>query len=142
MVGVTVTCTASSTAVAGQYANNSNVVGTPLANDGSPLLGEGGVPVPNVTDQDPSAYFGPEASIDIEKDTNGNQADVIADQDILSIGSPITWTFVVTTTGNVDVADVVVSDTVTTITCRDGDATNVLEHGQPLVSLALIEPTK
>ncbi len=113
-VNETVTCTAASTAELGQYNNNSNVVGAPLADDGSALLGDDGVPLPNVTDQDPSGYFGPTASIDIEKDTNGNQADVLADQDVIAIGDAVVWTFEVENTGNVDLAAVTVSDTVTT----------------------------
>ena len=41
-----------------------------------------GNPVPPVTDDDPSRYYGAaDPSIDIEKDTNGNQADTIAEQD-------------------------------------------------------------
>ncbi|MEM7091968.1 MAG: SdrD B-like domain-containing protein [Actinomycetota bacterium] len=111
--GETVTCTSSSTAELGQYRNLADVVGTPIASDGSPLLDVGGNPLPDVTDDDPSAYFGPEADIDIEKDTNGNQADVIGDQDTLGIGSAVVWTFVVENTGNVDLSDVVVTDTVT-----------------------------
>ena len=33
-------------------------------------------------------------AVDIEKDTNGNQADTIAAQDSYSVGDAVTWTFV------------------------------------------------
>ncbi len=80
-VGETVTCTASSAAVAGQYANNSDVVGTPVADavtadpvNPDALQDENGNTLDDVTDEDPSHYFAtPEPAIDIEKDTNGNQ---------------------------------------------------------------------
>ena len=99
--------------MAGQYRNDGDVVGTPLANDGSTLLDPAGNPVADVTDTDPSGYFGPSASIDIEKDTNGNQADTIPAQDSYSIGAALTWSFDVINDGNVDLAAVTVGDTVT-----------------------------
>ena len=53
-----------------------------------------------------------EPSIDIEKDTNGVQADT-GNGPLILQGQPVTWTFVVTNNGNVGLSDVVVSDTVT-----------------------------
>ena len=53
------TCTATGTAVAGQYANIGTATGTPPA--GQPP-----------SDTDPSHYFGSAPGIDIEKSTNGD----------------------------------------------------------------------
>jgi len=116
-VGETVTCTRTGTLGVGQYGNNANVTGTPVDDDPSavptPLEGPNGQPLGDVVDEDPShIYGGVLPAIDIEKDTNGNQADVIGDQDYISLGDPVMWTFVVTNTGTVDLADVIVTDTV------------------------------
>ena len=64
-----------------------------------------------VTDSDPSHYFGvvPDFSIDIEKDTNGSDADA-APGPTLSAGDPVTWTYVVTNDGTSDLTGVTVSD--------------------------------
>lgn len=63
-VGESMTCTASGTAVAGQYENEGSVSGF-----FDPTQTE-------VTDADPSHYFGAEPGIEIEKATNGEDADV------------------------------------------------------------------
>ena len=81
------TCTANGTAVAGQYANLGTVVGTPPTG-------------PTVSDDDPSHYFGVNASIDIEKATNGEDADTPTGPKI-PVGDAVTWTYVVTNTSNV-----------------------------------------
>ena len=86
---------ATGTATAGQYENygtaNSTYQGAP------------------VTDDDPSHYFGPEPGIDIEKATNGQDADSPTGPHILQ-GNAVTWTYVVTNTGNVPLSNVVVTD--------------------------------
>ena len=61
-VAESMTCTANGTAVAGQYANIGTATGTPPVGD-------------PVTDDDPSHYFGTTSTIDIEKATNGEDAD-------------------------------------------------------------------
>jgi hypothetical protein len=94
--GGTMTCTANGTATIGQYANNSDVVGTPPAG-------------PNVTDEDPSHYFGTDPSIDIEKSTNGEDADNPTGPLIL-VGNPVLWEYFVTNTGNVELTNVTVTD--------------------------------
>ena len=53
-----------------------------------------------VTDDDPSHYFGVVSGIDIEKFTNGVDADDPAGAEI-PVGDPVTWTYVVTNPGNV-----------------------------------------
>jgi len=62
--GVTMTCTASGTAIEGRYDNTAYVEGTPY-----------GFETEKVQDSDASAYFGANPSIDIEKSTEGYDAD-------------------------------------------------------------------
>ena len=96
-VGQTKTCTANGTAVAGQYTNTGSVIGTPP--------GKGSPP----TDTDPSNYFGAAPGIDIEKLTNGENADNPTGPGV-QVGEPITWTYEVTNTGNVTLTGVTVTD--------------------------------
>ncbi|WP_434447222.1 DUF7507 domain-containing protein [Lentzea sp. E54] len=113
--GASMTCTLTGTAEAGQYANNSTVVGTPADGSGTPLPG-----LPNVTDSDPSHYFGVNASVDIEKATNGQDADTPTGPQI-TVGGEVTWTYVVTNTGNTNLVNLAVSDSVEgAITCPQG----------------------
>ena len=72
-------------AVAGQYANRATASG-----DGS---------LETVTDQDPSHYFGLDLQIDIEKSTNGEDADV-APGPALPRGATVNWTYTVRNVGN------------------------------------------
>ena len=103
-VGASMTCTATGIATAGQYTNNSDVVGTdPVGTD--------------VVAEDPSNYFAGAPAIDIEKSTNTVDADV-APGVLVSVGDAVTWTYVVTNTGTVDLVDVVVTDDIEgVITC-------------------------
>ncbi len=99
--GAVRTCTATGTSVAGQYAN----VGTVTARGAGP---SGTV---TVTDTDPSHYFGAAPGIDIEKATNGNDAD-LAPGPFIPVGDPVTWTYVVTNTGNAPLTGATVTDDV------------------------------
>ena len=94
-IGESMTCSANGTAIAGQYAN----VGSVTADS------SGG----SVNDSDPSHYFGVAAAIDIEKATNGQDADTPTGPQV-AVGSAITWTYVVTNAGNVALTAVAVSD--------------------------------
>lgn len=94
--GEVMTCTAFGTAVSGQYSNTVTVVATPPIG-------------PGVTDQDISHYFGAQPSLLIKKYTNGEDADV-APGPVLNEGERVIWTYVVTNTGNVPLADLVVND--------------------------------
>jgi protocatechuate 3,4-dioxygenase beta subunit len=96
--GATMTCTANGTAVAGQYANTGSVVATPPTGEA-------------VVDTDTSHYIAisPEPAIDIEKYTNGDDADT-GSGPIIAVGDPVTWTYVVTNTGNVELENIIVSD--------------------------------
>ncbi len=95
-VGESMSCTASGTAVAGQYANIGAVSGTPPVGAA-------------VTDEDPSHYFGSAPAIEIEKATNGEDADAAPGPSI-PVGEAVSWTYVVTNTGNVDLTEVAVTD--------------------------------
>ncbi|QDV43205.1 Serine-aspartate repeat-containing protein I precursor [Stieleria neptunia] len=88
--------------MAGQFTNIADVVGTPV--------------VPNlddVTDDDPANYvvIGT-PDIDIEKLTNGVQADTPGEAVEIAPGDTVTWTYIVTNTGDTPIAaaDVVVRD--------------------------------
>ncbi len=102
IVGASDTCTASSTAVEGQYANIASAIGS--TSDGR-----------DVTDTDPSHYVATvivdpgNPAIDIEKATNGVDADV-APGPALNVGDAVTWTYVVTNTGDLLLVDLVVTD--------------------------------
>ncbi|HEY9420033.1 MAG TPA: hypothetical protein VIW92_01335, partial [Thermoanaerobaculia bacterium] len=95
--GESMTCTGHGTAIACQYKNIGTVVGkTP---DGSEL-----------TAQDPSHYFGDQnARIDIETAVNGHDADD-PNGPTLEVGAPVSWTYVVTNNGDVNLTGVVVAD--------------------------------
>jgi len=82
----------------GQHSNNGTTTGTP------PVGGP-------VSDSDPAHYFGspPAPAIDIEKHTNGEDADY-APGPYISVNSSVTWAYIVTNTGNVDLTGIVVTD--------------------------------
>jgi hypothetical protein len=92
------TCTAAGTASPGHYSNMGTVTGT------SPCGA-------TVSDSDPSHYLGQAlvASIRIEKATNGHDADT-APGPSLSLGDPVTWTYAVTNTGDLQLSGISVTD--------------------------------
>ncbi len=95
--GEAMTCSAHGIAVACQYRNLGTATGTPPVG-------------PDVSDEDPSHYFGTQgAAIAIEKATNGQDADV-APGPTIEVGDPVQWTYVVTNTGDVKLTSVTVSD--------------------------------
>ena len=90
------TCEAYGTAIEAQYGNTAVVTGTlPLGLE--------------VTDDDPSHYFGAVSDIAVEKTTNGVEAESPPGPYIL-VGDPITWTVVVTNTGNITLTQITVLD--------------------------------
>ena len=95
---------ATGTAVAGQYANIATATGNPVEDDGSdiPELG-------HVSDTDPSHYFGVVAGIQLEKSTNGQDADLPPGPSLF-VGQTATWTYVASNTGNVALSNVSVRD--------------------------------
>ncbi|WP_149498802.1 SdrD B-like domain-containing protein [Roseiconus lacunae] len=87
----TATITAST---AGQFTNIALVAGTPI-NDNGDVIGE------DVTDEDPANYnVEGIPGIDIEKLTNGIDADTASDAVEIAAGDTVTWTYNVTNTGS------------------------------------------
>ncbi|MFL6260839.1 MAG: hypothetical protein ACJ76Y_14105 [Thermoanaerobaculia bacterium] len=103
--GASMTCTAHGTAISCQYAN----IGTVTAKDPDGV---------EVKAEDPSHYFGDQnAVIAIEKRTNGQRA-TVAPGPTLEVGSPVTWTYLVTNTGDFNLTEVkVVDDKGVVVTC-------------------------
>ncbi|MBL7199457.1 MAG: hypothetical protein ISS56_04860 [Anaerolineae bacterium] len=99
----TVTCSASGTAIAGQYTNLATATGIYTTTDVS------GTYAIVVMDADASHYYGALPEIDIEKSTNGEDADTGSGPPI-PVGEPVTWTYVVENTGNMTLTAVTVSD--------------------------------
>jgi hypothetical protein len=94
--GESMTCSASGTAQSGQYVN----VGTASGEDPTGVA---------VTDDDPSHYLGVSPAAALEKATNGHDADAAPGPSILA-GTPVEWTYLVTNTGDVSLANVAVTD--------------------------------
>lgn len=97
------TCTGNGTATEGQYRNVGTVVGQPPNG-------------PPVNHSDPSHYLGeppppppPPAGIGIVKKTNGHDANTAPGPEI-TVGAPVTWTYRVTNSGQVTLANVQVTD--------------------------------
>ena len=95
-VDETQTCTIESSAASGQYANLGSATGTPPVG-------------PDVSDSDPSHYFGSQPDISLQKRTNDQDADSAPGPYILS-GNTVTWEYQVSNTGNVELTSVTVID--------------------------------
>ena len=93
--GETMTCTASGTAVTGQYDNEGAAIGS--------------FPGGDVVAFDSSHYFGVASSITIETLTNDEEADTPPGP-MVTVGSPVQWSYVVTNSGNVVLDNVTVTD--------------------------------
>ena len=89
-VAEAMTCSGTGSAVAGWYRNLGTVTGT--------------FQQTNVQAQDSSTYFGSNPSLSLNKETNGSDAPTIP------VGSPVTWTYQVTNTGNVPLSSLLVTD--------------------------------
>lgn len=90
---------ATGTAALGQYSNMGTAEG--VYEEGDTL----------VTDTDSSHYFGvPAISLDIEKHTNGEDADTVETSCEVVAGDAVTWTYYVENTGGSDLTDVLVTD--------------------------------
>jgi hypothetical protein len=102
-IGGSMVCTGSGPAELGQYENVGTVVAT-----GIPPEGEVGV-AQQVTDSDPSHYFGFVSQIDITKFVNGEDANTSPGVQV-PVGDPVVMTFVVTNSGNIPITNVEVVD--------------------------------
>ena len=108
--GESMTCSGSTVVTEGQTTNTASASAQPVDADGNPL----GDPV---TDDDPANHIGATSTLTIEKSTNGVDADDPTGPRI-SIGDDVIFRYVVTNSGPVDVADVVVTDNVEGFICE------------------------
>lgn len=103
--GAQFTCQASGTAEIGQYVNGGIAVGVTL----NPSLLAAG---------DLSHYLGASGTINLEKHTNGFDADTVEDSPYIDIGDEVTWSYIVRNEGNSTMTQVtVVDDQLGDITC-------------------------
>lgn len=117
--GESMTCTASGKAVTGQYCNVGDVTGKAPGNV-------------EVSANDPACYFGISPDVQIEKLTNGMDADTPTGPKI-PVGGAVQWTYVVTNTGDVKLTDVTVTDNRgVTVTCPK----TVLNAGESMTCTA------
>lgn len=100
--GASTVCAGSGVATVGQYANVGSVTASYTDADGDTAT---------PTASDPSHYFGADPSISIIKTTNGDDGLAILE------GTAVTWTYVVTNTGNVDLNGIDVTDDVEGAVC-------------------------
>jgi uncharacterized repeat protein (TIGR01451 family) len=113
-VGASMTCTATGTATAYQYSNTASVTGDYSGNP--------------VSDSDKSHYYGADPSIDLEKLTNGEDADS-ATGPMITVDDPVFWMYKVENTGNTDLTNVQVTDSVipsANIDCGEADNDNII----------------
>jgi uncharacterized repeat protein (TIGR01451 family) len=118
-VGETMRCTATGPAERGEHENVATATG--VDDDGD-----------QVSATDPAHYFGFVTDIDVEKATNGEDADA-APGPLVPVGDPVEWTYVVTNPGNVPLLDVtVVDDQGVELTFVGGDENgdNALDPGE------------
>jgi uncharacterized repeat protein (TIGR01451 family) len=102
----------------GQHSNNATANGTPPVGD-------------PVSDSDLAHYYGPPPvpAIHIEKHTNGADADS-APGPYISVNETVTWTYIVTNTGAVNLTGIVVTDNhpgVTPIRISGDNGDNILQ---------------
>ncbi len=121
-VGGTVTCTGTGTAIVGQYANTVTVTGQPADDQGNPIATTDDTPLPTVTADDPSHYFGVNPSVELVKTTQTLDNDTITGP-FVTVGDAVLWTYEVTNTGNTALLAVTVTDdrvAASAIDCGDG----------------------
>ncbi len=106
--GASMPCTGAGIAQEDQYTNHAIVVGT------TPIGTE-------VSDSDPSHYFGGVPGIDLQKFTNGLDSDEPTGV-FIPEGDPVTWTYEVTNSGNTALTGLAVTDDQgLTVTCPQTD---------------------
>jgi hypothetical protein len=91
------TCTKEGIVKEGAYTNEATVTGTVEDNNRT------------VKDKDPSNYYGGVTKIDIEKHTNGKDSDTGSGEK-LGVGDKVTWEYIVTNQGNIELTDIYVTD--------------------------------
>ncbi len=126
---------ATRTVVAGQYSNIGTVTANPVDSTGTDIAG-----LADATDTDPANYFGITTGINLVKSTNGQDANT-APGPALIIGSTATFTYVLTNTGTVSLATVVVRDDNGTVGNTADDLTPTLQSGDTN-SNSRLDPTE
>jgi uncharacterized repeat protein (TIGR01451 family) len=101
--GDTLTCTATARAAAGEQTNNAGATGQGVDNTGTP------VGPPAQSNQDTANYFGASPALTLVKDVNGEH-EPTAPGLFDPVGAPVTFTYLVTNTGNVTLNPVSVTD--------------------------------
>lgn len=108
--GETMTCSVADVAISGPYTNIGTVEAQPLDPSGQPLGGP-------LQQSDPANYFGGSPSLTLLKTVNGEDANEAPGPSI-TVGEPVTFDYLVTNTGNLEINDIVVTDDVLgAITC-------------------------
>ncbi len=125
-VDETWTYTVTGVATAGQYANLGSVTADPVDEGGTPIIGLAGV-----NDSDPSHYVGMNVGINVEKSTNGDDADDPTGPYIPVAGQVnVTWIYTVTNTGDVTLADIVLTDDAQLTLIGNGNGDQWLSPGE------------
>jgi EF hand len=114
---------ATRTVVTGQYSNIGTVTANPVDVTGTDIAG-----LADASDTDPANYFGITTGINLVKSTNGQDANT-APGPALTVGSTATFTYVLTNTGSVPLATVVVRDDNGTTANTADDLTPTLQSG-------------
>ncbi len=138
----TMTCTVNQAFAAqlGQYANVGSVTANPravpVADPNAPAVNE--TFPEEISDDDPSHYFGAQPSIDLEKATNDVDADAAVDGPFIPVGGNVEWTYVIRNTGNTALLDVTLADSVETIngsTACDQEYPARLDPGDQMICI-------
>ena len=96
--GQQLVCEASGTGVEGQYTNGGIAVGIVTLNP------------PLVMDFDLSHYLGASGTINLEKHTNGIDADTVEESPYIDVGTEVTWSYIVRNEGNTTMSGIAVTD--------------------------------
>jgi hypothetical protein len=109
---------ATRTVTVGQYTNTGTVTANPVDSSGNDITG-----LADVNGSDPSNHLGIVTGINVVKSTNGQDANT-ATGPMIAVGGTATFTYVVTNTGTVALATVVVTD-------NNGTAGNTADDFSP-----------
>ncbi len=103
-IGESMTCTVNDVAASGAYVNNGDVSAQPTYPDGS----DAGDPIEG---SDPANYFGGSPAIELVKYVNGKDAKASPGA-VIGVGDPALFSYQITNTGNLALADVALTDDV------------------------------
>ena len=121
-------CSVNTTAIAGSYVGTASVTGS---------RGSG---LPDVTDDDDGYYTGATSALSVATTVNTNGVEALSSPGVfVPVGQTVTWSYDVVNTGNADLFDVMVSDTLhPTAFCGPFDlAANIGRHTCTVTAPAL-----